>query len=135
MLGKPETIVDDEIRALCEPLPTPPAIGRGRRRQRLEWRQYAAQLLLSHPPRFTRLAQTLQGSLAENLRGFPPTTALQKHIVKQLLALFWTILPEEDNQWLRAYHTAHNIAEAVVHELAPPQIEEMDPSSLKDEIH
>lgn len=129
MLHEPETIIDEEIRALWEPLPAS-SIGRGRRRRRSQ-RQRAVGMLL-HPER--HMERLLSGSLAEKLQGSPPTKALQKYIAQELLNLFWTILPEEDGRWLHASNIAHGIAEAVLHELAPLQKEEADPSSSEDEV-
>lgn len=127
MLDGPKTIIDEEIGALWEPPPTSP-IGRGRRQRRRQRRRAAGMLL--HPER--RMERILTGSIAEQLRGTLPHKILQAHIVRRLIDLFWTTLPEEDDRWLRATNIAHRIAEEVMQELALPQKEEVDPSSLQE---
>lgn len=138
MLDESKAIIDEEIYTLREyslvcHLPS--------KRQRRRTRRRPARSLLHDVPRttdqhdtrtndryhLTYLARILEGSLAENLQGHPSTQALQAHIVKKLIDLFWTILPEEDDRWLQATKTAHSIAEAVMHELTPPQVEEAEP--------
>lgn len=139
MIGEPETIIDGEIYALVE---LPPSLLHTRRQQR-RMRRRAARFLLSDDPhcenverphtddiRLSRLAQALRGTLAENLQGHAPTDALRLHIARTIIALFWTILPEEeDDRWLHATQTAHTIAEAVTDELALEQSTSITPQN------
>lgn len=127
MLREPETIVDEEIHALIEPSPLA-----AREERQFRRRRRRAVGMLLHPER--RMERILSGSIAEQLRGTPPTRTLQILITQKIIDLFWTALPEENARWLRATHVAHDIAAAVMHELAPPQHEGADPFSLEDEI-
>lgn len=119
MLDGSEIIIDREIQALAEPLPVS-HYGHGRRRRRREQRRAVSMLL--HPDR--RMEEIFRGSLAEQLQGTPPTRALRTSITQKLIRLFWTILPEQDEQWLHATNVAHDIADGVISELEPRQMEE-----------
>lgn len=114
-------IIDEEIRTLAEPSPALRAV-RGLRCDRRQ-RRRAISLLL-HADR--RLAGILSGSLAEQLQGASPTQTLRAHIAQKLIDLFWTVLPERDDRWLRATNVAYGIADSVLAELAPRQVEETD---------
>lgn len=124
---KEAAAIDEEICALAEPSPALRAV-RGPRCDRRQRRRTVS--LLLHTDR--RLVGILSGSLAERLQGAPPTQALQAHIAQKLIDLFWTVLPERDDRWLRATHVAHGIAEAVLQELTPLQREDVDPSSIQE---
>lgn len=121
ILQETAAIIDEEIRALAEPSPALRAV-RGPRCDR-RWRRRAISLLL-HADQ--RLAGILSGSLAEQLQDTPPTQALQAHIAQKLIDLFWTVLPERDDRWLRATNVAYGIADSVIAELAPRQVEDSD---------